>query len=418
MAGVSQLEEYLAQLKADAVCESSGRFTVDLELELKRLGELSRALPFRWILFACQAAVAVGASEIRLSSGLKSDSIRFELEGDPLEHFPPTLFERVAERAEAAFLRSAFEWALAARVDCSLLVEGPRAAYMISRGKSGTQRLECRPSGHRCVVLVAGRPAQPWWKLGFGRVEQSAALLVECRWRLAFCPIPVWLDGLSVASGRTDWLPGLRPPVTMQQIHLCWEQGCSRLALEHPCATPSIRYAVGGTTPAEGPARSSFVQPRARLGWLEVVPAPGRSMGLELLLDAPDGPDWCLGQWGELEGMQRVMVRGGSNPELAAFAGQRIAAQGTAYYHGRSLDRFFPVHYGMVANPIELSDLGTEAWSVVWADDEFEFDASGLELVRSHRALSLIENCQQQIRQTQLRVARRWRMARDSSHSP
>ncbi len=418
MAGVSQLEDYLAQLKADAVRESSGRFTVDLERELKRLGELSRALPFRWILFACQAAVAVGASQVRLSSGLRSDSIRFDLEGDPLEHFPPTLFERVAERAEAVFLRSAFEWALAARVDCSLLVEGPRAAYMVSRGKSGTQRLECRPSGHRRVMLVAGRPAQPWWKLGLGRVEQSAALLVECRWRLAFCPIPVWLDGLSVVSGRTDWLPGLRPPVTMQQIHLCWEQGCSRLALEHPCATPSIRYAVGGPAAAEGPSRASFVQPRARLGWLEVVPPPGQSVRLETRLDTPEGSDWCLGQWGELEGEQRVVVCGAKNPELVAFAGQRIAAQGTAYYHGRSLDRFFPVHYGMVANPIELSELGTEAWSVLWADDAFEFDASGMELVRTPRVLSQIENCQQQIRQTQLRVARRWRVARGNSPSP
>ena len=412
MSGVSQLEDYLDQLRAGARPDSSGEFTMDIGRQARRLGELSRAYPHRWLLFACQAAVAAGASKISVSSGLRADSVAFDLVDDPLARFPPTFLQGGSTSQEAGLLRAAFEWALSLGVECSLLVEGSEEAYVVRSDHQGTQRWWCPATGRRRVTLVAGRPSQPWWRRLLGRVEHSASLLVECRWRLACCPVPVTLDGFSLVSGRIDWLPGFRPPLTMLQIHLAPPGGPVGLALEHPSLRPSIRYAVGGACPQEAPPRPSSVPPLAEFGWLEVVPPQGERLELVANSGECDSQAWILGSWVHLNKLRQVAIRGGQSPDLQGFSGRRLGAQGAAFYHGRCDDRFFPVHFGMTANPIELSELGTEAWSVLWADTEFEFDASGLELVRTPRVLGQLEHCQNQIRQTQLRVARRWRAPR------
>lgn len=119
MAGVVELEEMIARLNAGTRLDSAGKFTVDLARALQGLAKLARTYPTRWALFALQAGVAGRATQMHVSSGLRSESVTLHFDGLLPEQLRDpgafTRFDGNVDPSEPAtgLLRQAVQWSLA-----------------------------------------------------------------------------------------------------------------------------------------------------------------------------------------------------------------------------------------------------------------------------------------------------------------
>jgi len=135
VAGVGELEELITRLNQDARLDSAGKFTLDLAKSLQKLSQLARTYGNRWALYATQAGVAGGASQMHISSGLRSESVTLRFDGElPEQLRDPTRFTHFDNRGadddpETLLLRQAVQWALAPGSSVNLVVEDRRGGF-------------------------------------------------------------------------------------------------------------------------------------------------------------------------------------------------------------------------------------------------------------------------------------------------
>ncbi len=410
MAGVSELEEMVARLSQDARLDSAGRFTVDLARGLEKLAQLARTYHTRWALFAVQAGVAGQASQMHLSSGLRSESVTLHFPGQlPAQLREPGRFTRFDSQASedldaTTLLRQAVQWALAPGSAVNLVVEDSSGGFCLS-GKNQNYTLHelpppaISPASAR-VALVRERPHEPWWKNPFGRARNSLALLLECRWRLSFCPVPVKFDGLSLCSGMPYDLPGFPHPLMLEQLHMDGKSDTSCLAAAHPRDIPANYYVLGDCLEK----RPEQASPGAKVGWLELV-YPGT---LVLGQGVPKGERFTVGSWWRQDGQPEYLWADvQDNCLLTAFQRNRCRCQMALYYHGRSRDLLYYQRFGILLNPLELAGLQTDAWSIILADDQVQTDPTGLSPIRNEGVLQRAAQIEEGVRRTQIRLAAR-----------
>lgn len=402
MAGVSELEEYVGRLSQGARLESAGQFTVDLIKEARQMRALARSHPNRWAFYLTQAAVAGGAVSVQMSSGVRAESVTLEfLEGHSELDSPARLTEPSPD--ESVFLqllRQALRWALASEAAVDLLVEGPEVGFGLSGRKGHIQLLETASQPETRVALMRRRPAAPWWKWSFGGARASLALFLEARWRLAYCPIPVKFDGLSLCAGVPESLPEFRAPVMMQQLHLALEGG-SALAVAHPGMVPAYQY-ISGDQIEPRPAGAS---PTPTVGWLELLPV----RKLQRVPGLPSADHLTAGSWWLGHEPEHLRLAESQAALLGLFSNERCACKNVLYYHGRSRDRIYCQRYGLLCNPLILTGLQTDAWTILIADDQVQTDPTGLTPVLNEYLLNRIEKMERDIRNTQMRLAERSR---------
>lgn len=416
MAGVSELEEMVARLSQDTRLDSAGKFTVDLARGLDKLAQLARTYHTRWALFAVQAGVAGQASQMHLSSGLRSESVTLHFPDQlPAQLREPGRFTRFDSQASedldaTTLLRQAVQWALAPGSAVNLVVEDASGGFCLS-GKNQNYTLHELPPPAQPkvqggtapaarVALVRERPHEPWWKNPFGRARNSLALLLECRWRLSFCPVPVKFDGLSLCSGMPYDLPGFPAPLMLEQLHLDARSDTNCLAAAHPRDIPANYYVLGDCLER----RPEWASPAAQVGWLELI-YPGR---LVLGPGVPLGERFTVGSWWRHDGKpEHLWADVQDNCLLSAFQKNRCRCQMALYYHGRSRDLLYCQRFGILLNPIELPDLQTDSWSVILADDEVQTDPTGLNPVRNEALLKRAAHIEEGVRRTQIRLAAR-----------
>ncbi|MBN9413994.1 hypothetical protein ABS71_12885 [bacterium SCN 62-11] len=406
MAGVSELEEMVARLSQDARLDSAGKFTVDLARGLEKLAQLARTYHTRWALFGVQAGVAGKATQMHLSSGLRSESVTLLFpEQLPAQLREPGRFTRfdgqAAEDQDATtLLRQAVQWALAQGSSVNLVVEDTSGGFCLSGKNQHYQIRELPPAPAARVALVRERPHEPWWKNPFGRARNSLALLLECRWRLSFCPVPVKFDGLSLCSGMPYDLPGFPQPLMMEQLHLDARGDIPCLAVAHPRDIPANYYVLG----EQQQRRPEWASPAAAVGWLELV-YPGR---LAVAAGVPQGERFTLGSWWTHDGRpEHVWSDIQDDTLLPAFQGNRCRCRLALYYHARSRDLLYCQRFGILLNPLELTGLQTDAWTVVLADDLLQTDPTGLNPVLNEQLRLRAEAIEEGIRRTQIRLAPR-----------
>jgi hypothetical protein len=404
MAGVGELEEMVARLSQDARLDSTGKFTVDLARGLEKLAQLARTYHTRWALFAVQAGVAGQAQQMHLSSGLRSESVTLLFSGPLPEQLREarrfTRFDsQTQEDADTTtLLRQAVQWALAPGSGVNLVVEDAGGGFCLSGKNQNYQIHELPPAAASRVALVRERPHDPWWKNPFGRARNSLALLLECRWRLSFCPVPVKFDGLSLCSGMPYDLPGFPEPLMMEQLHLDPRGDYPCLATAHPRDIPANYYVLG----QQRERRPEWASPAAAVGWIELV-HPGK---MALSPGVPLGERFTLGSWWTRDG-QPEHVWADIRPDvlLPAFQSNRCRCRMALYYHGRSRDLLYCQRFGILLNPLELSELQTDAWTVILADDSIQTDPTGLNPVLNEELRARTRHLEEGIRHTQIRLA-------------
>lgn len=404
MAGVSELENYVAQLSQSAQLDSAGQFTLDLSRSALQMSALARTQPHRWAFFLTQAGVAGGATAIHLSSGLRAESVTLEFAEGPDGLSDARLLnqQREGESAFVQLVRLGLQWALAGQSQVDLVVETPRGGYCLSG-----DRLRELPGGSGTrLAVVRVRPAEPWWKIPFGRAKASLGLLLESRWRLAYCPVPVKFDGLTLSGGRPDHLPEFRKPLMVQQLH--WlpddRQGC-RLKVAHPSLVPAVHYVLGDQVEE----RPLLALPVAEVGWLELVlPQPAQ---MSLWPGLPREGDCTLGSWSKDGKNWLVAV---TDVQGYSMGRSRLVM----YYHGRSRDQLHCQRYGLLCDPVSLPTLQTDAWSVVWADDEVQVDPTGLTPIHDEYLSGHIERVERSIRRGQIRLGGLQKRIKDGAPRP
>ncbi len=409
MARVVELEEMIARLNAGTRLDSAGKFTVDLARALEKLAQLARTYPTRWALFALQAGVAGRATHMHVSSGLRSESVTLYFEGwlpeqlrDPAGF---TRFDGNIDPTEPAtgLLRQAVQWSLAPGCAVNLVVEDPQGGFCLS-GQQQNYRIHSLPTiglGQARIALVRERPSEPWWKNPFKRARSSLALLLDCRWRLSFCPIPVKFDGLTMCSGMPFDLPGFPPPLMMAQLHLQRDQPPWGLAVAHPRDVPANSYVLGN----EILRRPEFASPVAQLGWLELVSGEG---SLHSSPGVPLGDRFTVGSWWRYDGQpEHIWADSLDSYLLAAYAGARCHCSTALFYHTRSRDLLYHQQYGVLINPVQLTNLQTDAWSMLVADDSIATDPTGLNPIHDEALTQRIDRLEAGVRATQIRLAGR-----------
>jgi len=375
--------------------DSAGEFTVDLARSAKQMAALARAHPNRWAFFLTQAGVLAGARSIKLSSGPKVESVVLEF-AQPFDDLLDPHAVSLTRPGEAPFLtllRQGLQWSMACQGQISLLVQNPIRSYLLTSSPQGTQIAEVESAPFTRVALFRRDPLVPWWKRPFHQPRAAAELLVEGRYRLAYCPVPVKLDGLSLWSGQPDLLPNFRKPIMVAQFNL-YKQGSGFLAAAQPAQVPAQRYLIEGQVRH----RPSGSRPLPEVGWLEIVGTESAQMVSSSNLD--DGlyllADWVHGYTPTYLYLSDRLCRPGL-PTLPCGS--------VLYYHGRSRDQIFFQKHGLLSNPITLPELQTDAWTVVLADDEVRMDPSGLTPIIDDALTRRVGEIQEAIRRTQIRLA-------------
>lgn len=409
MAGVSQLEEMIGRLHQETRLDSAGKFTVDLTKGLEKLARLASTYQTRWALYALQAGVAGRAVNMHISSGLRSESVTLHFEGCLPEHLrDPIQFTSFKDGGEAdapltTLLRQAVQWSLAPGSSVNLVVEDCRGGFCLT-GQQHNYRIHSLPTiglGQARIALVRERPNQPWWKNPFKRAHSSLKLLLDCRWRLSFCPIPVKFEGLSLCSGAPYDLPDFTTPLMMAQYHLQSGTQKLELAAAHPRDIPANSYVLGN----ELHRRPAGASPNAQLGWLELVSPFG---SLHVNPGVPLGDRFTVGSWWRPDGTPEHIWAELLDPCLmSAYEGARCHCDKVMFYHGRSRDLLYHQQYGVLLNPVQLTGLKTDAWTILVADDQLATDPTGLNIIHDEALTRRIQQLEEGVRSTQIRLAAR-----------
>ncbi|MFN8610509.1 MAG: hypothetical protein U0931_23420 [Vulcanimicrobiota bacterium] len=400
----------ISRLHQETRLDSAGKFTLDLARGLEKLAQLARTYQTRWALYALQAGVAGRAVQMHISSGLRSESVTLYFEGWlPQQLREPDQFTRFDGRSSqdspmTGLLRQAVQWSLAPGASVNLVVEDAKGGFCLT-GQQQNYKIHALPTiglGQTRIALVRERPSEAWWKNPFKRARNSLALLLDCRWRLSFCPVPVKFDGLSLCSGMPFDLPGFPTPLMMAQLHLQSDQRRLGLAVAHPRDVPANSYVLGN----ELHRRPEWSSPTAQLGWLELV--GGGEGALQVSPGVPLGDRFTVGSWWRPDGQPEHIWAQSLDPcLLTAFGGARCHCDKALFYHGRSRDLLYHQQYGVLLNPLQLTALNTDAWSMLVADDGIATDPTGLNPIHDQALNRRIEELEAGVRATQIRLAAR-----------
>ena len=206
-----EFERLMGELALEGRLDSSGHFTIDFFKGSEKLRQYQLADPSQYILKLVQAAVASRADSIHVESD--RSCLRFSYNGQPLraeelEGLAESLLhrERFAERPHLIHLAAAVNAALGWGVETVIVeswMDGQGVALLLTRQAQRAGRVVgegVRPNGIRILI----------------RRQALALVSPEERWlrsRVAFCPIPIRLNGkhsLKPDFGRPPLPPFLK----------------------------------------------------------------------------------------------------------------------------------------------------------------------------------------------------------------
>lgn len=170
------LEEYLHERASEGMVDSRGAFTLNLTRAFQQMGQRVARHPYDFLLRAVQAAVAAGAPTVEIcqtSSGLR---LAFEADLSPLS----TLTTWLGADLEVAPSRAQKHLA-------SALLMAPPDWELRLQDASLTRRGEEIEQSDRCGFGVA-------WSLHH-LASTGVSLKSHLEERLAFCPVPISLNG-------------------------------------------------------------------------------------------------------------------------------------------------------------------------------------------------------------------------------
>ena len=388
--GATHYEELIAQLMGGADFHSSGHFTLSVQERVRKIGELSRAHPFRWATLAVQSAVGLSASCCRISLSKDCISIGWSLGDPPAWLLQGTFLDQLEGEGQDAgqtFLCRSLLWAYSQLpLSCNLLVQGPCGGFLLSgrQDENGEWTRDFRrldPSSgtdtHCCLVFKAA-----CGDLHVRSAAGRAAFHKDATYRFAICRIPVSFDGTELSQGLLSPILGrLGAPETAPfcLLQLRAAQTGPLLPVQLPPASSLDTYQSGLTYRFQIPGS------RGRMGRLSLVREDGQFMAL----------NHRIGKSGEARGTlsagfgELVLAHYGSKcvaltncpPLLPWTKGHRLPAGALLVRSGSMNGSLVVCHHGMLLDPVSIQHL-RPGWMAVLASDEMPADASGYQPVK------------------------------------
>lgn len=234
------LDDLMDSLQQEGALESQGEFSLDLRGEALKMAQFQQQEPGLWLLKGVQAAVASGASEVRIRLSRK----RFDLAFQP------------GPQAGPASLESEELWCRHLRMALTLALAAAPQSLGLSQGEEQLLGPPCpEPLDQAGVYLWMQRPKRSWWKFSDPDLAAVASGLAR---RCAFCPIPVKVDGRDMLYPAPELSPlvgAATPKLTFMEgvpavPWLCesWAlaEGAAGFSLYAPGQRPSYQIQVAG----------------------------------------------------------------------------------------------------------------------------------------------------------------------------
>jgi len=382
--GASQLESYLGVLRREGQLDSSGRFTISSAEHFRKLGQLSTVHAIRWVFFATQSAVAMGATRSRLSVSQDTVSVSWEVESAPAWSRDGTALADFSERHSSDpayhFLRQGLLWALAQEPRfLSLLLEGPEPGFVIELGVEKQKFKPLPAQGKKKTqfsMVFEPRAADR----RFRRPEVRGAFHAEASFRLAFCPMAVFFDGQELSQGRLESLTkssGIQSQKTFLQV-LIERPGSANLAVSLSSIQGKARHYWVGDRPVFSPPnqpQDGLEIQNFRIASEEVSDLPLQDSDMNEPAQVGDIP---LTNYRNPQGMRRKLKTqvpwDGSFP---AVGFSRLRARAVLAHMRVRGNTLLLSHYGMILDPVSPLNIAQEGWVGLVAADDLPCDASG-----------------------------------------
>jgi len=177
------IEDYIRSVSGQAVPDSTGlQFSLDLAAQAQKMSQYQTQEPALWLLKGVQAAVASGAPSVNIRLTRQIFELRF---------VPPP------EAGPASLQDDAPDWCNHLRLSLQAALSLKPSGLNLSLHSSPLFQLGTLVSHKvRGIHLQVRRANRPWWKISD---PELAAVHKALAWRLAFCPIPVEMDGRTLS---------------------------------------------------------------------------------------------------------------------------------------------------------------------------------------------------------------------------
>lgn len=312
------IDDVMQHLQREAVLDSQGEFSLDLQAEAARMSLFVQQEPCLWLLKGVQAAVAAGATEVNI----RLNRSRFELSFQPSLGAGPASFD------------SPSNWCRHLRTAVTLALAGPSQGVQLNHAD---HLLIGTPVASPGVCLRVLRPKRSWWQFADGELAAVArGLALRC----AFSPIGIRIDGHDILSGAPEKCPLIesRQPLlnlgegvpAVPWLGESWslvEQGAA-FCLQAPCHRPAAEVRVGSSYRLEKNDSHLFSTPVSCLSWLR-TPLQVRR------LKAQEDGDW-VGRINLLDRISSGALLQLSSPEVLGL-GFRL---GFRQEHHRRVEEF------------------------------------------------------------------------------
>ncbi len=360
------VEEYVRHGLADAVLESSGKFSVDFLKARDKLEQFRLPSPAHYLLKVVQAAVLSGAPEVRIEVHAQATVARFCPQDEQLQQFS-SVTEGLGNPLEVAnpALRSLCQALLGAMLNrheaVCWRVNHPQGSDVLRLGATGNStecwRYRARPPVEG--LLTQFRP--PNWRFWISaRDRAEEGLLLQQKG--GFCPIPLRFDGLGMQNYWPQ-IPAGRGEHPFFLYQMFW---------------PGSDFGI------KPPALASFFREGPRWVWRVVHWHPGGVM----FSPAAIGQTCFFFEvqdresWGEVVGCR-----------AAAAVDSRFEPEATCIF----------VDHGVALEPVRL-DLGLPGLWLILPRGNLDLDLSGFRIIENEKLRARIDDMKHLARQIQQRV--------------
>jgi len=382
---LTEVDGYLQQLQWEGELHSQGRFTLDPGRNREKMAEFLRQDRVAWSYWMARLGVLLECCEARIQLG--RNGMMFELEfssTDTASEVVARFLERGEDGPGIHYLRAALLWSqalceLVPELQPALLLQRPEQATLglDLRGAPRLQRQEATGAHHRLTLAFLSSGGQDRSPLFESFRHEFRTRLPS---RLAFCPVPVRLEGPWINSGRLDG-----GEVAHYLRYYLEGQGRHHLAALGPQHWPATTYWLENECPSPF-RRPRFSRPRPLVATFSLA---GR---------LPEGIDWTSQESGVLDWVDSS----GQSHTLGLRPQPVLPLEPTGHWPVRALlqrdfqglDQWTVVQHGVLLDwePLPLDSPSSQnGWRAVVGLDTVQTDLSGLRAVHSPRTQELRE---------------------------
>lgn len=365
-----QLDDLLGLLAGEGEFHSRGEFTLDPGRNREKIASLLRQDSLSWLYWLVRCGVSLESRSCEILVGRNALVARLHLtSGQHLVEF----LDQGSDSGHVTlhYLRSALLWTqswlgLHPGFAASLVLEQPELPHLaLSLESDRVVRQQEQSSGQNLCLTLALLPG-PQTQSQTVMLEQRRLLQAQLPERLAFCPMPVQLDGQRV-DGQT--LGQAEVPLYLRY----YLHNRRRDGLGVPFPPPAHYYRLETETPRLWP-RPRFCLPPVQLHTF--------SLAGEL----PAGVNWSLaegltvGEWRT----EKEATRLSAHPLQVLHTEDRWLVRAQLLRQGANADAWAVVQHGVRLEweVLDLDPLVPLGWQAVIGLDGAQTDLSGLRLVR------------------------------------